>query len=322
MGVSPPLPAPAGPISAALIAQLSGRVQDLTRVRPDRADPMGRDVQLALFVTYELSCRGFAGTDPDWESDPDLIGLRGRLERVFCDHLRHCVGDISDVSAPAELCRLAGEPPDDPEHDSPHESPAHFLCSIGSRQQMCEYLVHRSPYHLKAADAQAWVLPRLTAAPKAALAEVHYAHLHRRPYTQVMAAAGLDDGYLAYLHTVPAESLAVVNLMSMFGLHRSMRGAALGHLSATEITTRAVDRRLVQALRRLDAPPQCADFYAERAYAAPGRGQVVDHLLSTEPDLEGDVVFGIRARDVVEGRLAEHMVKCWADGDTSLLRPL
>jgi hypothetical protein len=49
---------------------------------------------------------------------------------------------------------------------------------------------------------------------------------------------------------------------------------------------------------------------------------VVGDLLAREPHLERDVVFGIRARDVVENRLADHMMASWADSRTSLRRPL
>jgi hypothetical protein len=38
--------------------------------------------------------------------------------------------------------------------------------------------------------------------------------------------------------------------------------------------------------------------------------------------LEADVVFGIRARDFVEDRLADHLMARWKDGRSSLRRPL
>ncbi|MGU3500171.1 iron-containing redox enzyme family protein [Mycobacterium sp. C31M] len=327
-----PLPQPAGPLSGALIAQLSGRVQDLTRLRPDGTDPMGRDLQLALYVAYELSYRGFADVAADWEWDVDLIGLRLRLERHFLEYLRRCVGDIDGVSAQAEMRRLAGEPPDDPVHHSPDGGPSHFLRSVGTWEQLREYFVHRSLYHLKEADPQSWVIPRLTGAAKAAYVAVQYdeygagraTHMHQQLFAELMTAAGLDAGYLSYLDAVPAESLAVVNISSMFGLHRDLRGAAVGHFAATEITSPPGSRRLVQALQRLGAPEPCQLFYREHVEADAVHEQVVVNdvvgdLLRADPDLNNDIVFGVRARDIVEDRLAEHMMKCWADGESSLL---
>ena len=52
------------------------------------------------------------------------------------------------------------------------------------------------------------------------------------------------------------------------------------------------------------------------------RTDVVGGLLAGEPHLDRDVVFGMRARDLVEERLAAHMMKSWVSGRTSLRRPL
>jgi hypothetical protein len=52
------------------------------------------------------------------------------------------------------------------------------------------------------------------------------------------------------------------------------------------------------------------------------RADVVGDLVAREPHLDRDVIFGIRARDVVEERLADYMMECWAAGGSSLRRPL
>jgi hypothetical protein len=41
------------------------------------SDPLSIDLQLALYVCYELHYRGFAGVDPGWEWDASLLHLRG-----------------------------------------------------------------------------------------------------------------------------------------------------------------------------------------------------------------------------------------------------
>ncbi len=75
------------------------------------ADPAGLDLQLALYVCYELHYRGFAGVDGDWEWNPGLLYLRGRLEELFLDDVRRGVGEIApDASARAELDELCVEP--------------------------------------------------------------------------------------------------------------------------------------------------------------------------------------------------------------------
>jgi hypothetical protein len=126
---------------------------------------------------------------------------------------------------------------------------------------------------------------------------------------------------------VPAESLAVVNLMSLFGLHRQFRGAAIGHFASTEITSSPGSRRLVEALQRLAAPQECVAFYQEHVEADAVHEQVVrldvvGDLVAREPQLDHDVVFGIRAHAAVEERLADAIMTSWKAGQTSLRRPL
>jgi len=142
-----------------------------------------------------------------------------------------------------------------------------------------------------------------------------------------LTAAGLDATYLAYLEKAPAESLAVVNLMSLLGLHRQFRGAAIGHFASTEITSSPGSRRLAEALQRLNAPPECVGFYREHVEADAVheqvvRNDVVGDLVAREPHLDRDVVFGIRAHAAVEDRLADVIMASWKADETSLLRPL
>ena len=70
---------------------------------------------------------------------------------------------------------------------------------------------------------------------------------------------------------------------------------------------------MVQALERLGAPAECIRFYSEHVEADAVHEQVVrtdvvGDLVAREPHLNRDVVFGIRARSVVEDRLAAHYV--------------
>jgi hypothetical protein len=52
------------------------------------------------------------------------------------------------------------------------------------------------------------------------------------------------------------------------------------------------------------------------------RVDVVGDLVAREPQLEPDVVFGIRAHAAVEDRLADAIMASWKAGETSLRRPL
>lgn len=326
----PTLPRPQGPLSAAVLQLLAGRPAPASIDAPViDCDPYGNDLQLALYVCYELHYRGFAGVDPEWEWNPQLLALRARLEGAFIDNVRHDVRDISPGdTAATEMDALSVEPVDG-------EGPSYYLRDEGTWEQMREYLVHRSLYHLKEADPHAWAIPRLIGQAKASFVAVEFdeygggrgEHVHQQLYADLMSAAGLDHSYLGYLDDVPGETLAAVNLMSYFGLHRSMRGAAVGHFAATEITSSPGSGRLVDALERMGAPQPCVGFYREHVEADAVheqvvRSDVVGDLLAREPSLDSSVVFGIRARDVVENRLADHMMNRWRAGRTSLRRPL
>ena len=293
------------------------------------ADPAGLDVQLALYLCYELHYRGFAGVDAGWEWNPGLLYLRGRLEDVFLDDIRRAVGDLEpDTGALAELDTLCIEPVDG-------SGLSYFLRDEGSWEQMREYFAHRSLYHLKEGDPHAWAIPRLSGQAKASFVAVEFdefgagrgARVHQQLFADLLDAADLDSTYLGYLDDVPAPTLAVVNLMSLFGLHRRLRGAAVGHFAATEVTSPPGSRRMVQALERLGAPEPCRAFYAEHVEADAVHEQVVrtdvvGDLVAREPELDADVVFGIRAFDVVETRLADHLMECWQTGTPSLRREI
>jgi hypothetical protein len=327
------LPQAVGPISATIL-DVVRRSRPALHARPidvpvSDADPYGLDVQLSLYVCYELHYRGFADVNPRWEWNPALLHVRGRLEDAFLAAVRREVGAIEpDASVFSEMETLAVEPIDG-------EGPSYYLRDHGDWDQMREYIVHRSLYHLKEGDPHAWAIPRLIGQAKAAFVAVEFdeygggrgEHVHQHLFAELMDAAGLNAAYLGYLDDVPAAALASVNLMSLFGLHRELRGAAVGHFASTEITSSPGSRRLVQALQRMGAPEPCVRFYREHVEADAVHEQVVrtdvvGDLVSREPELESDVIFGIRARDVVEDRLADHLMDCWKSGRSSLRRPL
>lgn len=311
----------AGPPSHDHLARIGASVRD--------SDPYGLDLQLALTLCYELHYRGFAGVDPAWEWNPALLTLRAELERVFLAGVRRDVGPIDpEQSAAAEMEAISVEPPDG-------TGPSYHLRDAGTWQQMCEYFVHRSVYHLKEGDPHAWAIPRLTGGAKAAFVAVEFdeygagqgPRVHQQLFADLLTAAGLDSTYLGYLDVVPAEALAVVNLMSLFGLHRALRGAAMGHFAAIEITSPPGSRRMVAALQRMGAPSACVRFYSEHVEADAVHEHVVrtglvGDLVAREPQLDRDVVFGIRANAAVENRLADRIMASWKQDQTSLRRPL
>jgi hypothetical protein len=322
------LPVPRGPLSATVVTALAQgpSSEQLPLASVDQADPYGEDLTLALYTCYELHYRGFDGVDPLWEWEPELLRLRAMMERAFLTALRSDTDGGDDVTA--ALDALLIEP-------VPGNGVSHYLRDAAQWWHMREYIVHRSVYHLKEADPHAWVIPRLQGQAKASLVAVEFdefgggrgERIHAQLFAGLMAAAGLSPGYLHYLDDVPAPAIAIVNLMSMFGLHRALRGSLVGHFAAAEITTAPSARRITQALERLGAGPRCTLFFTEHIEADAVHEQVlrrdvIGDLLHREPHLAEDVVFGIAATELLEARLAKHQLNAWNSGTTSLHRPL
>jgi hypothetical protein len=320
----PPLPTARGPLSEAVLEALRHGPEFLPPV--EGADPYGEDLQLALYCLYELHYRGFAGVDDECEWDPALLAVRAALERVFLGALRRDVPAGDDVAA--ELETLLVEPVD-------ARGVSHHLHRGGERWQVREYVAHRSLYHLKEADPQAWVIPRLDGAAKAALVTVEHDEygagdpdrMHAHLFAEMMRALDLDAAYGAYLDAAPAQTLAEVNLMSLCGLHRSLRGALVGQFATVELTSSPGSDRLVRAMRRLGMPDAAVEFYAEHVEADAVHEQLVRRgvlapLLAAEPHLAADVVFGIRASGFLADRLGTLLLERWAEGRSALRRPL
>lgn len=331
----PLLPSARGPHSARMLAALgSGGPGALEGAEPPPpADPLGDDdLQLALYLAYELHYRGLPGVDEEWEWDPGLLAARRAMERRFESALLEAAGpppaspgDPGAVSA--ALRDLAGA-------DAGPSLSAH-LEGHGTRTQLVEFVVHRSAYQLKEADPHSFAIPRLSGPPKAALVEIQSdeygagrpERIHAELFRRAMAAMGLDDRYGAYLDLIPGVTLATVNLMSMLGLHRRHRGGIVGHLALFEMTSCEPNRRYAAALRRLGLGPDATEFFDEHveADAAHENLAAVDlagGLARAEPAVAGDILWGARALAVLDARWSRHLLDRWAAERTSLRRPL
>jgi hypothetical protein len=321
-----PLPSARGPLSEALLEALVGvrALCDLP-LPPADVDPYGEDLQLALHLSYELHYRSLAGVDDALEWDPDLLRLRALLERPFLDALRRDTSASDDVEA--ALAPLLLEPVSG-------TGPSWHLAGSGERWQLREYVAHRSVYHLKEADPQAFVVPRLEGQLKAAVVSVQHdeygagraERMHAGLFAAVLRELDLDDGYGAHVDRAPAATLAPVNLMSLAGLHRSLRGVAVGQFVMIEVTSSPGSRRLSSAFDRLSDGSAGQRFYDEHVEADAVHEQVLRaglrDLLRREPHLAADVVLGIEAGLLVEDRFADHVLGAWTAGRSSLRRPL
>ncbi|MFH8606957.1 iron-containing redox enzyme family protein [Streptomyces sp. NPDC018029] len=325
---SPELPSPRGELSGGVLAALRNGGPAPSPRDAEHADPYGDDLQLALYILYELHYQGFAEVTDEWEWDPGLLALRRAMERRFLDALRADVPPCED--AEQALSELLVEPVG---HDD--ASVSHHLQRDGELWQLREYAALRSLYHLKEADPHAWVIPRLHGRAKAAMVAIEYDEfgagraddIHARLFAELMADLDLDTSYGHYVDAAPADVLATVNLMSLFGLHRAHRGALVGHFAWVEVTSSPGSRRLAAALRRAGAGPAAQRFYDEHVEADAVHEQVVRRdvvggLLAAEPALEADVAFGVRATGFLEDRLGARLLDAWRRGSSALRVPL
>ena len=324
------LPQPRGAASELLLEVLgfpAGRVHAA-------ADPSGdEDLQLALYLCYELHYRGLDGVDERWEWEPSLLAFRGALEREFEDALERTVPRDEPSSLPAademDVALRAIIDADDGPSLSRH------LEREGTLEQFLEFCVHRSAYQLKEADPHSWALPRLGGAPKAAMVEIQADEygggradrIHAELFARAMRALGLDDAYGTYLDLIPGVTLATVNLMSLAGLHRRRLGAIVGHLALFEMTSSVPNRRYANGLRRLGQGEDATAFFDEHVIADAVHENIaaVDlagGLVRAQPERCADVLWGARALVALEARWAAHLLAAWETGRTSLRAPL
>ncbi|MGW4234700.1 iron-containing redox enzyme family protein [Streptomyces sp. NPDC004980] len=311
----PSLPSARGPVSAGVVSFLRGNAPLPDPGAAGDIDPYGDDLHLALYVCYELHYRGFVGVRQELEWDPGLLAVRTELEERFLTALRR------DATGSADLDDVLAGLLVEPVHGT---GLSWFLQDRGELRHLRAYAVQRSLYHLKEADPHAWVLPRLSGRAKAGMAAIEYDEfgggradrIHARLFAGLMTDLGLDSTYGRYLDDGCAEMLALVNLMSLFGLHRRLRGALVGHFAAVEITSSPASRRLARAMKRTGAGPAAEFFYTEHVEADAVHEQVVRRdvvggLLEDEPELAADIAFGITATSCLEDRLEERLMADW-----------
>jgi hypothetical protein len=334
------LPAPRGPVSADLIAALGRSPHDLApefaAELPDfTGDPelllRHEDLQLTLFVCYELHYRGWDGVDERWEWHPDLLRVRAAAEERFEAALRALAAragytvpdEITATSVSRTLVAMTEEP------GGP--SLSGYLRGRAALGQFREFATHRAVYHLREADPHTFAIPRLAGRPKAALVEIQMDEygggrpdrMHQELFRGTMEWLGLDTTYGTYVDDVPALTLASNNLMSLFGLHRRLRGALLGHLAAYEMTSTLPNRAYGNGLRRLGGDAVATRFYDEHVEADAVHEQIAAYDMCgtfcvDEPELTADVLFGARCALALDEVWAGSLLTEWQEGRSSL----
>lgn len=335
------LPTPRGPLSAALLDVLPAADPGHDGHRLGELDAVARealaasddlladdDLQLALFLLYELHYGGLEGVSDSWEWDPGLLAVRATVEHGFEAALRRAVPQpVAVRDVPEALFALVDD------DDSPSLSA--YVEREATADQVREILVCRTIYTLTEADPHSWAIPRLHERAKSALVEIQADEygggradrLHATIYARAVRAAGLDDRYGAYADHVPVTVYTSMNLMSLFGLHRRLRGAIVGHLAAYEMTSSLPCRAYANGLRRLGFDEEVADYFDEHVEADAVHEQLAARdlagaLSEDEPHVARDILFGAAACLAIDGRLWGGLRKRFERGESALRRPL
>jgi hypothetical protein len=206
-----------------------------------------------------------------------------------------------------------------------------YIETDATADQVLEFVRHRSAYHLKEADPHTFAIPRLRSAAKAAMVEIQSDEygggrgdrIHSTLFANTMTALGLDPSYGAYIDALPGVTLATVNLMSMYGLHQRLRGAAVGHLATFEATSNIPNARYAAGLRRLGFDATATGFFDEHVEADSVHEQIAIHdlvggLAREEPTLAPDILWGGRSLLALDGLWATHVLDSWRAGRSSL----
>ncbi|KRF08763.1 hypothetical protein ASH00_03480 [Arthrobacter sp. Soil782] len=331
-------PEPRGVASAALLEWLpqapDGEAIETLRkaVRAGLGSSAGiladEDLQLTLFCLYELHYGGIDGAHSDWEWEPGLLAVRREMERDFEAALRAAVElpsleprDSDGVAAVLFELTAADTGP----------SVSRFVAKKATLEQAQEFLIHKSVYQLKEGDPHTWAIPRLKGRAKAAMVEIQADEygggrpdrMHSALFARTMRGVGLDDTYGHYVDAVPGLTLASSNMMSLFGLHRRLRGAIVGHLTAYEMTSSQPNRQYGNGFRRLGFDEDVTWYFDEHVEADAVHEQIAGRdlaggLVEAEPELLEDVYFGATAALTLDGMLGEHIIASWEKGESSL----
>jgi hypothetical protein len=332
------LPTPRGPVTAALLAALGGHdarpLLDAAELAMSGDPDVLRDddLQLALFCLYELHYGGFEGVDDALEWSPDLLRVRDVLERAFEAAVRAAVPPASrpepTAAAVARTLFALTSPGSGP-------SVSRTVAQRATLEQVRELLVLKAIYALKEADPHSFAIPRLTGRAKAALVEIQSdeygggrpVRMHSAIFARTLRAARLDDAYGAYIDATPAIALAGVNVMSLFGLHRRLRGAVVGHLAAYEMTSSIPNKFYGNGFRRLGFDADATWYFDEHVEADAVHEQIAAHdlaggLVEAEPRLLDDVLLGAGAALALDDMLGTDVLAAWSEGRSALRTPL
>ena len=296
-------------------------------------DPLGDDdLQLALYLCFELHYRCFAGVDPAWEWRPDLLAVRAVLEEAFFDALEAEVGPGEPVD-PDEVGDLLFRA------RSRRRGRLALAPARGRGRPRAVPRVRRPPLALPAEGGRPAQLgdPAARRPGEDGAAGGAGRRVRRRPAASGCTRrssprrCGRSASTTARTPTSTASRRDPGDGQPDVGARAcaaSRRGAIVGHLAMFEMTSAQPNRRYGNALRRLGFDAR-GDRLLRRARR--GRRGAREHRRLRPRRRPG----ARRSRSwprtsssapgpcsILEDRFARHLLAAWEQGETSLRRPL
>ena len=322
------LPEARGDLTFALVDALRRDDPDCCpRPSSPAADPLTDDeLQLALWICYELHYRGFDDVGADGSGSPSCSACAASSRRSLLGALRARVavpGRTRPVAAAAARTRRL------------RRRPVAVAVHAAQANRDAVPRVRDAPLGLPAEGGRPAQLgdPPAERPAKAALVEIQAdeygggelrADALRALPRRCCAASGSTTPTAPTSTRCPASRSRVSNVMSLFGLHRALRGALVGHLAAYEMTSSApvppLRARAAPARRRRGRMPSSSTSTSPRTRCTSNWPRTTSAAGSPMPSRSSPrtSLFGAAACLYVDKRFAEHVLGCWAQERTSL----
>jgi hypothetical protein len=107
--------------------------------------------------------------------------------------------------------------------------------------------------------------------------------------------------------------------MTMFGLNRRLRGAAMGHLAAFEASSSVPCRKIAAGIERVGLPATVAAYFHEHVEADAVHEHVAANdicgaLVAEDPSLREDVLFGAASSLHLDALAGAELLDRWTAG--------